>query len=349
VLALVALASAGCAPLNYTHPREPSYVRCCLPAPSAGPPDSLRLVSFNVRFAREVRRAIATLRTAPELAGADLVLLQEMDAPGTSRVARALGLNSVYYPAVRHPASGRDFGNAILSRWPIERVAKLVLPHRGRFGGTQRIATGAQVAVGGTTVLVVSFHLATPIEVGPAHRRAQADAIVDWCDRTPADLAIVGGDLNDAGLVRRFTTRGFACPTLGQGPTSVNGLALDQVLVRRRSPGGGFDERAALGDARVPAGVVAGDRVTSDHYPIWARIPLAASAPACGPTPSGRRPARGRPGRTAPRTARGRRAGRRDGARDDARRAAPRARPRAGARGGRAPSSRRPRAGARSR
>lgn len=268
-----AVLAAGCAPLNYTHPVEPYSVVCCREAPAA--PESLRVVTFNIRFAREVGRAIATLRDTPELAGADILLLQEMDGPSTSRVARALGMNAVYYPAVRHPSSDRDFGNAILSRHPILRHRKLILPHAGRFGRTQRIAASAILRVGGRTVAVTSAHLATPIENGPRQRRAQLDAIAAAGTRFAADLVVVGGDLNDPGLARRMIERGYACPTLGRGSTSANGLALDHVFVRR--PGAG---READGDA--PAGVVAGDRVTSDHYPVWALIPLDAPGPRGG-------------------------------------------------------------------
>jgi endonuclease/exonuclease/phosphatase family metal-dependent hydrolase len=265
-LALIAAAAASaCAPLNYTHPVEPYAVHCCRPAPAA--PESLRVVTFNIRFAREIPRAIATLRDAPELAGADIVLLQEMDAPSTARVARALGMNAVYYPAVRHPSSRRDFGNAVLSRHPILRHRKHLLPHPGRFGRTRRIAVSAVLDVGGRTVAVTSTHLATPIENGPRQRRAQLEAIARASERFVADLVIVGGDLNDPGLARRMIERGFACPTRGRGATSVNGLALDHLFVRRRH---GADAQ----DGGAPAGVRGGDRVTSDHYPVWALIPL---------------------------------------------------------------------------
>ena len=265
VLVAVACALFGCAPLNYTHPVEPYSVLCCRDAPAA--PESLRIVTFNIRFARQVGRAIATLRDTPELAGADILLLQEMDGPSTARVARALDMNSVYYPAVRHPSSGRDFGNAILSRHPLLRHRKLILPHGGRFGRTQRIAVSAMIRIGDRTVAVTCAHLATPIENGPRQRRAQLDAIASAGERFAADLVIVGGDMNDPGFARPMIERGYACPTRGRGATSVNGLVLDHVFVRR--PGVPPEV-----DRDDPAGVIAGDKVTSDHYPVWTRIPL---------------------------------------------------------------------------
>lgn len=270
-LALAAGAS-GCAPLNYTHARLPREVTCCAPAPAGAVPETLRVVTYNVAFAREIDRAIHVLTTTPALAGADVVLLQEMDGPGTRRIARALGMNEVYYPAVRHPQSGRDFGNAILTRWPIERVRKTVLPHRGRFGRTQRIAVSAVLRVGARAVGVTSVHLATPVEVAPARRRDQADAVARlWAD-ADIDLAIVGGDLNDPALWRRFAEAGFACPTTEIGPTSDHGFTLDHVVVRRRATA--HDAYARAADATLPAGAIPGDGVTSDHFAVWARVPL---------------------------------------------------------------------------
>jgi endonuclease/exonuclease/phosphatase family metal-dependent hydrolase len=273
LLAVVTAASA-CAPLNYTHPILPSTVVCCVDAPAA--PESLRVVTFNIRFARRVGAAIEVLRTSPELAHADFVLLQEMDGPSTVRVARALGMNAVYYPAVRHPSSGRDFGNAILTPHRVLRHRKIRLPHAGRFGGTRRIAASAIVRVGGHDVAVTTFHLATPIENGPNQRRDQIDAIAAANASVAADLVIIGGDLNAPPLVKRMMARGYACPTRGHGATAAGGQALDHVFVRRP----GRDDPSL--DARDPAGVRPVDRATSDHDVVWTLIPLAPPAPAPG-------------------------------------------------------------------
>ena len=264
-LAALIAAGPGCAPLNYTHPVEPYDVICCVEPAAA--PETLKVVSFNLRFAVRVDEAIALLRDTPALAGADIVLLQEMDGRATRKVARALDMNAIYYPAVRHPSSRRDFGNAILSRHRLLRHRKLLLPHPGRFGRTQRIAASAMIEIGGRTVAVTSTHLATPIENGPQQRREQIDAVAAMAERFRADLILVGGDLNDPKLAGRMIARGFACPTQGHGSTSASGFALDQVFVRRP----GLDPS---GDARHPAGVVRIDRRTSDHDPVWVRVPL---------------------------------------------------------------------------
>src|SRR5918999_3000170 len=110
--------------------------------------DTLLIVSFNIEFARRIDAAIALLSSDPALRGADVILLQEMDAPGTQRIARALGMWYVYYPAIFHRRTRRDFGNAVLARWPIVGDAKLVLPHASWYAGTHRTATVATVQLG---------------------------------------------------------------------------------------------------------------------------------------------------------------------------------------------------------
>jgi endonuclease/exonuclease/phosphatase family metal-dependent hydrolase len=113
----LALAATGCrAVLNYQSPLGPRY---------AG---ALRVVTYNVQWGRHVERAINVLKTRAPLTDADIVVLQEMDAEGTRRIAEALGMGWVYYPAAVHPKRGSDFGNAILSRWPIVADEKLMLP-----------------------------------------------------------------------------------------------------------------------------------------------------------------------------------------------------------------------------
>ncbi len=269
---LFALAWAtGCAPLNYTHPVQPSAVACCVSSPGT-PSDSLLVVSYNIRFAKDVPGALEVLENTPALAAPDIVLLQEMDGPGAARVARALDMNLVYYPAVRHPSSDRDFGNAVLSRWPVLRHKKVILPHLGRFGKTQRIGVLAVLDVAGREVTVASVHLATPIEVGPDNRRDQADTIADVAAAARPDLILIGGDMNDPGMAKHFAQHGYAVPTRGLGATSVNGFGLDHVLVRRHTGSAIGDSLAAQADMQSPSGVVPGDGVASDHFPVWTRV-----------------------------------------------------------------------------
>lgn len=242
---------------NYPDAAGPRYAAPVpFPATPLGWRDTLRVVSFNVREGVEVDSALAVLATEPALAGADVVLLQEMDGPGVRRVAERLGMGFVYYPSVVRRTTGRDFGNAVLSRWPIVADEKLVLPHRSIFGGTQRTATVATLRVGRTPVRVYSVHLATWMNQAQRDRRDQMGAILR--DAAPYPHVIVGGDLNDPDMAGMAALRGFAWPTR-EGPRTASVGRLDHIVFKGlRSPGPGA------------AGTVEHNRGASDHRPVWA-------------------------------------------------------------------------------
>lgn len=248
---------AGCrAAQNYPGTLGPRYA-APPPAAAAARPraDTLRVVTFNVQYARRVDRAIALLASDPALRGADVVLLQEMDAEGTRRIAGALGMGYVYYPALVHHRTRRNFGNAVLSRWPIVEDAKLLLPHLSRYARTRRIATAATLRVGDELVRVYSVHLGTFADVGPGARRDQLRAVL--ADAAPYPRVVVGGDLNDPAVGRVARGRGYAWPT-ERGPRTALLGRLDHVLLR----GLAVPDSAAAGT--VPA------RGASDHQPVWA-------------------------------------------------------------------------------
>src|SRR6266540_965342 len=61
----------------------------------AGQPQAplLKVVTLNLKYAREVATAIQLLREVAALKDADVIALQEMDDAGASAIARALSLN----------------------------------------------------------------------------------------------------------------------------------------------------------------------------------------------------------------------------------------------------------------
>jgi len=259
VAAAVAVASS-CAPvLNYVEADRPRY-EGHYATPEADP--SFRVVTFNVKFAREIDRAARLLREHEELRGADLVALQEMDAEGTARIARALSMNYVYYPAVRHSASDRDFGNAILSRWPLSDDRKLVLPYRSRFRDMQRIAVSATAATPLGPVRVYSVHLETPGGIAAVNRQRQAAAVIRDARLYPR--AIVAGDFNSRHVGKVFEWYGFRWVTKDLGST-IRFFAWDHVFVRGLEP-------VPLG-----AGIVRDSGGASDHLPVWAVLSVTPS------------------------------------------------------------------------
>lgn len=254
---LLASSAGGCAH-NYTHDLAPRYAggqRHLLPRRSV---DTLRIVSFNLEHGRRVQEATDLLRREPRLREADILLLQEMDARGTARIASALGYAWVYYPATRHPSTGRDFGNAVLSKLPIESDTKLILPNLARIGRTQRIAVGATVRWNDRPLRVYSVHLATFMGNGPRARRQQLEAVLADADRF--EYVVVGGDFNSESLPKRAAELGYYWPTRRLPPTSVAGT-IDHFVT----------QGLTLADS-ASMGVVSKIRDISDHKPIWARL-----------------------------------------------------------------------------
>src|SRR6266508_1323895 len=157
-----------------------------------------RIVSFNIEFGVHVGSAIGLLTSDPALRAADVILLQEMDGEVTERVADALGLWYGYFLSIYHLRTRREFGNAVLSRWPIVEDRKILLPHTARFSRTQRTATAATLRVGESLVRAYSTHLSTMTDVAPAGRRDQLRTILSDAAQYPR--VIIGGDMNDAAV-----------------------------------------------------------------------------------------------------------------------------------------------------
>lgn len=220
----------------------------------------LLVVTFNVEYALRVEQALRALRENAHLRGADLIALQEMDAPGTEAIARGLGLNYVYYPASLHPKHQRDVGNAILTPWPIERTFKLPLPHRSRGLRQARLAAGAVVRVEGRRVRVYSLHLGSPLGASPGQRRDQLQVVLCDAQESP-DPVVIAGDFNSTSLGERLVTAGYHWPTRGMGPTTRR-FSFDHVFVK------------GLPFRETRAGVAREVKDASDHSPVWAELIL---------------------------------------------------------------------------
>jgi endonuclease/exonuclease/phosphatase family metal-dependent hydrolase len=258
VSVLLALVLASCATArNYPDPAGPRFAGEYAGQPR---PRTIRVVSYNVKYGRNITGAAALLASDVRLRNADVVSLQEMDQAGVDCLARSLGVNYVYYPAAVHPSDHRNFGNAILSPWPIEDDAKLVLPHPGRFRKMQRIAVAATVRMWGELpVRVVSVHLETPVSVGPGAKRDQARAVVASAASYPRVL--VAGDFNGHGFIEDvFPPAGFLWLTRNVGNT-ISHFSWDHLLTRGLRP---------VGCASV--GTVPNGLKVSDHLPVWAEL-----------------------------------------------------------------------------
>lgn len=259
LLASILLLTACRTATNYD---DPALRMGLEPAPlgAAIPDDSLRAVSFNVRMGEDIEGAIQLLRSHEDLRNPDLLLLQEMDEDGVRRVARELRMGYVYYPAVRSKKTDRDFGNAVLSPWPILDQDVMILPHRALFSRMQRTATAATVDIEGRPVRIYSTHLGTQVEIGDHFRDDQLEQILE--DAVPFPLAVVGGDMN-TGRVGHFARRnGYSWPTK-EGPWTAKLGRWDHLFFRGFGP-----------SDQMRSGTLEDVGDVSDHVPIWVVVPL---------------------------------------------------------------------------
>jgi endonuclease/exonuclease/phosphatase family metal-dependent hydrolase len=258
VLGVGAALLLSCAPaINLLNPTTPRFVgEYATPASPVAESPRLRIVTFNIKLARRIDRAIEVLQS-DSLRGADIIALEEMDNTGVDRIARALRLNYVYYPASIHPTDHKYFGPAILSRWPIEQSWKLLLPHEGRFRHQRRTATGAIVRVRGQGVRVYAVHLETPVKISEAGREDQVQAVLSDADGFDGPV-VIAGDFNSYGVGPYLVRQGYRWLTSRVG-SSISFFSWDHIFVRDLSP------------ARpASAGVVREVRGASDHHPVWA-------------------------------------------------------------------------------
>jgi endonuclease/exonuclease/phosphatase family metal-dependent hydrolase len=251
---------------NYTDPEGPVYTGD-FAGRTAASADSIRVVTYNIQLGLRIPEAIADLTASPELRGADILLLQELDPAGADSLARSLGYSYVYYPVSIHAKHGKDFGNAVLSKWPIRRYWKVILPHGDPVRDARRMATAAEIEIGGRSVAVYSAHTALPW-LAAEERSAQLDSLARWAARAP-DCVIVGGDFNTetsravarleeilAGADLNRATAGIGSTRRADLPGLLD-LELDHIFVK------GF---------RVTARGKVETAAASDHLPVWVTL-----------------------------------------------------------------------------
>jgi endonuclease/exonuclease/phosphatase (EEP) superfamily protein YafD len=210
-LAVATVATTGCrvdrVPLDYLAPHAPRYAGSAAIARDArGATGRLRVVSANIRHANDVQRAVAELAVIDALRAADVLLLQEMDLVGTEIIACRLRLNYVYYPATIHPHSGRLFGVAVLSPWPIVRDEKIPLPLLSKHDEAAKAAMVAEVSVGDRIVRLANLHLQT--RLAEADYREQLAIVLRRlrADIGAADALVLAGDFNSLSRSHRLAT-----------------------------------------------------------------------------------------------------------------------------------------------
>ncbi|HEU4507944.1 MAG TPA: endonuclease/exonuclease/phosphatase family protein [Pyrinomonadaceae bacterium] len=238
----------------------------------------VKIVSYNIRFRSgdELKKMISLLQNDPEIGGAAILGLQEVDRRKkrsrhchTVRViAEHLGM---HYAWAAPPAAEKDdeeeTGVAILSVYPLSDVRRIVLPHEGP-NGRRRVAIGATVEIDGRKWRVYSAHAETRLAM--KKKLEQFKAIMDDLAQLPSDTpAVIMGDLNtwessaDDKTHKLFSDAGWKTPFGGEATFKRKVLfvpiemKLDWVWLRGLEAGSfGIDRTIEL----------------SDHWPLWTTV-----------------------------------------------------------------------------
>ena len=244
------------------------------------PPSEVKIISYNIRWRSgdDLKTLIKLLQEDPEIGGAAILALQEVDRHKkrtghnntVKMIADALGL---YYawaaPPTAKPTDEEETGVAILSVYPLSDVRRIVLPHAGP-NKRRRVALGATVQMHDRRWRVYSAHAETRIAMGK--KLEQYKAVLDDLAQFPADMpAIVMGDFNtwepnaDGKVVKLFSKAGLKTPFGDQSTFRRKvlfvpiELKLDWVWLRGL-------EAATFGiDRKVEV---------SDHWPLWTNVRL---------------------------------------------------------------------------
>lgn len=228
-------------------------------------PGFLRVVTWNIELGERIDHAIEALTNTPGLVDADVLLLQEMSSDGTARIAEALGFNWVYASGGPHSKTGREFGNAVLSRWKIDRAAIVPLPHKAMILGEFRFGIRASIDLAGATLDAWSVH--AEVSTLPFRRQiVQYETIASATGDSAAEMQVIGGDFNTASLrnVRMLMHR-----------MSAAGATFSSVEVGNTFERFGrefkLDHIFNIGMQTESVGTP-GKLVASDHAPVWARF-----------------------------------------------------------------------------
>lgn len=229
----------------------------------------LRAASYNVHgfVGGDGRFDPGRVQSVIEAMAADIVGLQEVvfDAPsGCPHEGLPLGLPLLPHRAAavtREHGSYAVFGNALLSRFPIARCARILLDHPRR---EPRTALDCDVHTGLGSVRVIVAHLG----LSAAERAEQVERLLAVALRGEQRPCLLMGDFNEwfvLGRARRVLERFFeSAHALRSYPARCAVFSLDRIWVKPRN---------ALRSFSVVSDQLA--RIASDHLPVVADVALA--------------------------------------------------------------------------
>ena len=252
---------------NYSDPRHPRYANFDKTHPHHLCPSSIKVVSYNIKYSKKVDKAIHIFKSNHTLTEADIVCLQEMDPHGVELFANQLHYNYIYYPAVLHPHHGKDFGNAILSKWPIIEDKKFIFPNPiKKPSHRQRIAVNATIQIDQLKIMIFSIHMGV---IAKANQRAfQIEKLIETI---PDDIShcIIGGDFNtftkknSKAIFNIFVAYGYQLATERVGWTFKHWYLFNKKSL--------LDHIFTKGLWITDTGKI-DDHSASDHLPIWVEL-----------------------------------------------------------------------------
>jgi endonuclease/exonuclease/phosphatase family metal-dependent hydrolase len=238
--------------------------------PVTTPPDGvLRVMSFNIRHGEGMDGQVSLQRIADVVrtAQADVVGLNEVDrrlprsgfTDQAARLAKMLDMQRAFEPNMRWYLLA-EYGNAILSKYPIKKIENHLLP---RIGNNERRGVlVAELDVAGQRVNVMATHLALTDE-----ERIQQTKRIAGIAQALEGPVILLGDFNaepNSPEMETLTTK-FQDVLAGAGPEGMTfpsndpDTRIDYVLVR---------SVAGVKSARVL------DSLASDHRPVLAEVKI---------------------------------------------------------------------------
>ncbi len=269
---LIILLCAGCVTSGKSHDfilaNEPRYASLDIRNGKEINNGIIKMVSYNIRLGEKIDEAIELFKNNEDLKDADIICLQEMDPQGVKEIAESLNTNYVFYPACVHPENNKEFGNAILSVWPIRNDKKILLPlsNADRLFKLQKIAVMADVMIGYETINVSCVHLGTVIT--PKQRKEQVIKILSQIPDS-ARYCIITGDFNTytekqkTTVVNTFKDAGFNFASEDIGWTYKYWYLLNKKAT--------LDLIFTRGFIKQTSGKVT-NRRASDHMPIWSDL-----------------------------------------------------------------------------
>ncbi len=253
-------------------PSDHFPITAVLRATSPGERPTLRVLSYNVHHCEGTDGKLDLLRIARVIRAADpdLVALQEVDyktkrtngVDQTAELARLTGMHARFGKAIDH--AGGEYGQAILSRFPLEAATVHKLP--GMPEREQRIAVEIPVKWDGFDLTFVSTHLDHQLTT---EREQQAVTLNELFAKSEKPVVLVG-DFNATPeskplvLLNEKWKVATLNPKLLTVPAGKPNRQIDYVLVR---PANTF---------RVFKAEVIDEPVASDHRPVFVVLQLEA-------------------------------------------------------------------------